>query len=951
MKNKLFASLTLVLLSTLGPQLSTLFAQGTSFAYQGRLTDNGAPANGIYDLQFTLYDALTSGSQVGKPVEVARVAVSNGVFVVTLDFGGETFPGADRWLEIDVRLYGSGAGYTTLTPRQAITATPYAMQSLNAATAGSAAAVTGPVSASQLIGTLSSSNIGAGTISGSHLAPGAAISNIFASGQSAVGSGGVILSKDANSSVLAQAGYVKIPDASVSLANEAWKPLPGGSAVQSLLDDDGKPVGVFWTGSVILIWPAVIGGVLTKSVARYDLGINTWFISTSSNAPPYLSGSSVIWTGTGLIVWGGLIDVGNEWGDVIPVNSGARYNLSANSWTISSTNSAPSPRAGHTAVWTGTEMIIWAGGHRGPGEYTSGGRYNPASDSWVAMSTNNAPQPYHYSSIVWSGTEMIVWGGFYGDDYYEVRAASNLGARYNPAANSWTATSTNNAPSPRYGHSAVWTGSEMIIFGGTTLNYDTFPPEPIGGARYSPANNTWSSIPPFSVNGTTLPLAFHSAVWTGSEMLIWGGLETLDQTPFDEIFNYSRVGARYNLSGNSWSLMSSTNAPAGRQNHQAFWTGTEMFVWGGDPDGGRARYNRAADSWASFNPLIEPLARTGHSSVWTGSEMLLWGGTGESGIMSDGWRFNPATNNWNRISRDDNFPDGRSSHSAIWTGTEMIIWGGMASDGGLPFPVNSGGRYNPVTGSWMPMSTVGAPDARGSHTAVWTGQEMIVWGGSGVGGLVNTGGRYNPISNSWTLISLSNAPSARYFHTAVWAGNSMIVWGGYSAADEVINTGARYFPGANSWISTPTSGAPAARYVHTAVWTGSEMIIWGGVSFTEQFNNGGRFVPLENTWIATAANGAPTVRYSHTAVWTGDLMLVWGGETDGVKINTGSSYNPRDGTWLPMTSTGAPSLRAGHTAVWTGTQMVVWGGHNGSSYLNNGFSYAPQLKLYYYFRP
>ena len=66
---------------------------------------------------------------------------------------------------------------------------------------------------------------------------------------------------------------------------------------------------------------------------------------------------------------------------------------------------------------------------------------------------------------------------------------------------------------------------------------------------------------------------------------------------------------------------------------------------------------------------------------------------------------------------------------------------------------------------------------RSVHTAVWTGSEMIVWGGE-FSGYSNTGGRYNPSTDSWTATSLTNAPSARDGHTAVWTGSEMIVWGG-----------------------------------------------------------------------------------------------------------------------------------------------------------------------------
>ena len=101
-------------------------ALGTNFTYQGYLTDNDTPANGAYDLQFKLYDALSNGVQIGSTVTQEDVAVTKGVFTVELDFGEGAFDGNARYLEIGVRAGDSADPYTTLTPRQPLTAAPYA---------------------------------------------------------------------------------------------------------------------------------------------------------------------------------------------------------------------------------------------------------------------------------------------------------------------------------------------------------------------------------------------------------------------------------------------------------------------------------------------------------------------------------------------------------------------------------------------------------------------------------------------------------------------------------------------------------------------------------------------------------------------------------------------------------------------------------------------------------
>ena len=131
---------------------NSVFAQDTAFTYQGRLANAGQPANGAYDMTFALFDAVTDGSQVGSTNTIPAIGITNGLFMVELDFGGN-FPGADRWLEIGVRP-ASGGAFTTLSPRQKLTATPYAI------TAGN---LTGGLSATQLSGTVPAAQMGSFT--------------------------------------------------------------------------------------------------------------------------------------------------------------------------------------------------------------------------------------------------------------------------------------------------------------------------------------------------------------------------------------------------------------------------------------------------------------------------------------------------------------------------------------------------------------------------------------------------------------------------------------------------------------------------------------------------------------------------------------------------------------------------------------------------------------------
>ncbi len=308
--------------------------------------------------------------------------------------------------------------------------------------------------------------------------------------------------------------------------------------------------------------------------------------------------------------------------------------------------------------------------------------------------------------------------------------------------------------------------------------------------------------------------------------------------------------------------------------------------------------------------------------------------------------YTNAVNPWTATTTID-APAGRKDHTAVWTGSEMIVWGGTGSSN-----FNTGGLYDPVANSWSPTDTasINLPSARQLHTAVWTGSKMIVWGGfNGSGTSLNNGGLYDPVDNSWSATAITgNTPAARVSHTAVWTGSKMIVWGGYIYnTSSYFNDGGLYDPVGNSWSATTTTDAPSARYGNTTVWTGSKMIVWGGYNpNTYTFlNNGGLYDPVANSWSPTdtASINLPSARQMHTAVWTGSKMIVWGGRDASTLFNNGGLYDPVDNSWSATAITGnTPAGRTYHTAVWTGSKMIVWGGNDSTGIrLQDGGQYDP----------
>jgi len=127
-------------------------AQGTAFTYQGRLNSGGNPANGSFDLAFTLFTTNTTGTALAGPVTNSAVAVTNGLFTTLVDFGAGIFTGGSNWLAVAVRTNGTGS-FTNLTPRQQLTPVPYAI------VAGSASNLLGVLPSSQLSGTVPASQL------------------------------------------------------------------------------------------------------------------------------------------------------------------------------------------------------------------------------------------------------------------------------------------------------------------------------------------------------------------------------------------------------------------------------------------------------------------------------------------------------------------------------------------------------------------------------------------------------------------------------------------------------------------------------------------------------------------------------------------------------------------------------------------------------------------------
>lgn len=335
---------------------------------------------------------------------------------------------------------------------------------------------------------------------------------------------------------------------------------------------------------------------------------------------------------------------------------------------------------------------------------------------------------------------------------------------------------------------AVWAGSLMYVWAGTTIY------------AYNPDTDLWEIKATNTLDGN---FTGSRIVWTGTEIIFWSGVD--------------RQGTRYNPGSNSFTSITTTNAPATRSVYTMIWTGSRVIVWGGSSGGlsvnTGAIYDPATNSWTATSITGAPAARMNHTAVWSTStnSMIIWGGSTAafSGELNTGALFDPAANTWTGATTTSGAPAARSVHTAVWTGTEMFIYGGEASSSAF----NTGGRYNPVANTWTAVSTSGGPTTSRAPAA-WSGSLIYLSGGfnsstsASIAGLYS----YNPTTNTWAFITnLLNG--GRLSHHCFYKSNMVLSWGGTkNLGGPNSNEGSRYF--LTSSPSTTTTFLTGPLYLY-----------------------------------------------------------------------------------------------------------------------------------------
>jgi hypothetical protein len=379
----------------------------------------------------------------------------------------------------------------------------------------------------------------------------------------------------------------------------------------------------------------------------------------------------------------------------------------------------------------------------------------------------------------------------------------------------------------------------------------------------------------------------------------------------------------HEVTADTWFSLDSSDpdAPSARDQHTAVWAGSQMIIWGGTNGAQVFRsggvYDPATDSWTATAQNGDcPTPRIGHTASWrnTGA-MFVWGGWNGTDYFADGSKYSPATNTWTAMSNTGAVPAARYGHAA-WIGPgDLTIWGGKKAIS----KTNSGAWYDFSANRWyeLPVEPT-TPSARDQMIAVVEQGPLIyhllVWGGSGMSSTLDDGGYWEVNPGQWEAMDPDGAPSPRYGHTGLASGGvctaepHVYIWGGFTPYDPPYqtNTGAEFnsFPW-GGWIGPTPTGTyvPAGRYDHTAVMdtTKDLMVVWGGTTGSGSTSSGGTLDLCDASWVATDSTDpdCPSARSGHTAVWTGKTMLVWGGN-DGSVLGDGGVYTHCWGT--PTTS-------------------------------------------------
>ena len=411
-----------------------------------------------------------------------------------------------------------------------------------------------------------------------------------------------------------------------------------------------------------------------------------------------------------------------------------------------------------------------------------------AFGNWTDMDTTNC----QYFNLNASQPPMAAGGGYiYTHGSNNQPPFESIIVRFNPSTNSWQ--KLNNLPAgllavkdrPTF----IWTGTELLVWGGNGAT---------DGYRYNPAGNSWTTM-----SSANAPSArnFYLSAFTGTELIIWGGTDANTAAALN-------TGARYNLASNTWTPMTTTNAPNYMSGASTIIDGTAMYVYGGAIGFAYSnkmnKYDFVANTWAQLTPGGTAVPVRANASMLSHNGFIyMFAGTytpqfSVTQFLFDGYVYNTATNSWsvNIGSGVPNYLNGTSIQRA----NKVYSFGGVFGSGNNYQYTNEFGVRDISSGNPAYTKLGNAPVAPrfSSYVDTLPNNRFIFWGGFVFSGSFYVpfanGFIYNHGNNSFGDIASEGAPPPSIKANTKSISGKFVLWNMANATNNAINQGYLYTP-------------------------------------------------------------------------------------------------------------------------------------------------------------